>query len=177
MNRARGVKIAKHLFYLSVLLLLYVVQTTPRLFAIGGIKPIWVIPAAVVIAMWEGEFVGGLYGALAGLLCDTGSYALFGFNGFLICAACIAVGLLTIYMVRGNLLGCLAFVLAITLVRGSVDFLFAFGIWASKPGYENVWRIFLFQAIPAALYTTAVAPLVYYPLRAVDRSARKMVEA
>ena len=177
MNRTRGAKIAKHLVYMLVLVLLYVVQTTPKLFAIGGIKPIWVIPVAVVIAMQEGEFIGGLYGALAGLLCDTGSYALFGFNGLFICAACIAVGLLTIYMVQGNLLGCLAFVLAIALLRGSVDYLFAFGIWASKPGYENVWRIFLFRVIPTALYTTAVAPLIYYPLRAVDRRTRKAVEA
>ena len=85
MNRKKKAVIAaKYAAYAMILLVLYVLQTTPGLFVVYGAKPMLVVPAAIAIAMHEGELVGGLFGALAGLLCDMGSSMLFGFNGLFI---------------------------------------------------------------------------------------------
>ena len=51
----------------------YIIQTTPGLFEFFGIKPILVLPACICIAVFEGEFAGGLFGFFAGLLCDSAS--------------------------------------------------------------------------------------------------------
>lgn len=165
MNNAGALRVAKHLSYSLLLLLLYLLQTVPGLFVIFGVKPILVIPAAVVIAMLEGEFVGGIYGAAAGLLCDVGSLLLFGFNGFLTCLFCIVAGLLVTFLMRCHLGNCLLFACVIMLVRGSLEFLFAFGMW----GYESVWKLYVFGTLPLAVYSVAVTPVIFWAVRKIYR--------
>jgi cell shape-determining protein MreD len=155
----------KHVVYGVLLLLFYVIQTTPRLFEIAGVKPVWVLPLAIAVAMHEGEFTGGVYGALAGLLCDTGGFGLFGFNGFIFCLGAVAAGLLIIYLMQCNVGGCMLFVLVIMFLRGSIGYMFAYGIW----DFENVWRIYLTHTMPIAVYTAVAAMPVYYLVRTIYR--------
>lgn len=165
MNHTKLAVFLKYASYALLILLLYVLQTTPGMFAIHGITPMWVVPAAMTIAMVEGEFVGGLYGAFAGLLLDMGGVALFGFNGLFLSVCCVIAGLLVIYLLRCNLLGCLLFV-AFTLVpRGSIEYLFAYGMW----GHDNVWKLYVWVTIPTIIYTLAVTPLVYWLVRWMNR--------
>lgn len=161
MRSTKHVTVIKHVFYCLLFLLLYIVQTVPGLFQIYGVKPNLLIPAAIALAMFEGEFLGGIYGALAGLLCDMGGVLLFGFNGFLTCLYCIAVGLLIIYLMRCNPLGCVLFTALFMLSRGSLEFLFAYGMW----GYENVWKLYLYQTLPEAAYTAVVSPILFWLIR------------
>ena len=157
--------LGRHGLYIALFLLLYIWQSTPGFLAIDGSKPLWVLPAAIAVALWEGETVGGLYGAFAGLLCDISGPLVFGFNGFLTCLACIAVGLLVAYFVRCNLLSCLLFAAAFVFLRGHLEFLFAFGMW----GYDNVWRLYVSRALPTMAYTVAVSPLLYLLFRTLHR--------
>ena len=154
----------KHLWFLkyflmvALLLFLYVLQTTPRLFAIAGVKPILVVPAAVCIAMFEGDLTGGIMGALAGLLCDLGSFTLFGFNGLIVMACCGAVALLTIYLTQLKLTNALLLGFGTLLLRGLLEYFFYFQMW----GYENVHLVFWHETFPTVLYSTLmVAPLFY----------------
>ena len=153
----------KHVVYGVLLLLFYILQVTPRLFEIGGVKPVLVLPLAIAIAMHEGEFTGGIYGAFAGLLCDMGGFSLFGFNGFIFCFAAICAGLLIIYMMQCNVGGCMLFVLVAMMLRGSIGYMFAYGIWE----YDNAWRVFMIQTMPTAVYTTVAVIPIYYILRAI----------
>lgn len=165
MNSSKVLFALKHVVYSVLILILYALQTTPGLFVVGGVTPILVIPAALTIAMLEGEFVGGIYGALAGLLIDVNGVALFGYNGFIICASCVGAGLLVIYLLRCNLLGCLLFVSVTVLVRGSIEYLFAYGMW----GHENIWKLYVTVVLPAAFYTVVATPLVYGLVRWIFR--------
>lgn len=166
MSNQRVPLVLKHVVYTLVILLLYVIQTTPGLFELRGISPIWVIPAAVAISMFEGEFVGGIYGVLAGLCCDTGGFSYFGYNAIIIGFFCVVAGLVTIYLFRNNLLGCMIFVLVTLLVRGSLEFLFAYGMW----GYDNVWKIYMFTVLPTAVATLIVAPFIFVIIRKLHSS-------
>ncbi|MGI6404766.1 MAG: hypothetical protein ACOX0K_11300 [Oscillospiraceae bacterium] len=169
MKRIRYLLILKYTLYTLLLLLLYILQTTPRLFEIAGAKPMLVIPAALSIAMVEGEFVGGIYGALAGLLCDLGASVLFGFHGLLLALFCIGVGLLVIYLMHCNIRGALLFVTATMLVRGGIEYLFSYRMW----GYENVWKVFAFHILPMSLYTILVTPLLFWLIRWIYRLFQK----
>lgn len=172
MNNTKHVIFFKNLAYCVIFILLYITQTVPGLFEIRGVKPVWVVPAAVAIAMLEGEFIGGIYGALAGMLCDIGSFLLFGFYGFLTCLFCVGAGLLVIYLVRCNYLSSLLFVLIFMLIRGSLQYLFAYGMW----GYENSWKVYLYQTIPGIVYTTLVSPLVFALTRKLHKRFLRWTE-
>ncbi len=161
MNNTRYLYSIKHAVYALLLLLLYVLQTVPGLFVLFGAKPLLVIPAAIAIAIMEGEFVGGMYGAFAGLLCDMGGFSLFGFNAFFVSLCCIFAGLLVIYLMHGNLRACLLFVLLTALFCKSLEYLFAFGMWH----LESAWKIYLYSVLPMVVYTALAAIPIYYLVR------------
>ena len=169
MKRTRYLLMLKYTIYAVLLLLLYVLQTTPGLFEIAGAKPMLVVPAALSIAMLEGEFVGSLYGALAGLLCDLGASVLFGFNGLLLAVFCIGAGLLVIYLMHCDVRGALLFVTATMLVRGGIEYLFSYRMW----GYEGVWKVLVFHILPMSLYTVLVTPLLFWLIRWLYRLFQK----
>ena len=92
MNRRTKLMIAKYALYVLLMVILYVLQTDPNLFAIAGVKPVLVLPFAVCIAMFDSQLAGGLFGLLAGILCDTSSNVLFGFQSILYLLICTGWG-------------------------------------------------------------------------------------
>ena len=158
MSRVKLVLGAKYTVYVFILLLLYVLQTTPGLFVLFDAKPMLVVPAAIAIAMYEGEFAGGIYGAFAGLLSDMGSSMLFGFGGLLLAFFCIATGLLVIHLMHCNVWNAILYVAVAMLIQGSLAFLFGFGMW----GHANVWMIYVRQTLPLVGYTTVVTPVLFW---------------
>jgi len=169
MKNAKLTLTVKYAAYTLLLLILYVLQTTPGLFALFGAKPMLVVSAAIAIAMHDGEFTGGLYGAFAGLLCDMGGSMLFGFNGLFTAVFCITAGLLVIHLTYSNIGGATLFVFITMLARGGVEYLFGYGMW----GYENVEKIFLYQMLPVVIYTAAVTPLMFILVRWLHRRFEK----
>ena len=163
MKNTTHILVIKYVVYSLLLLFLYVLQTTPGLFVIFGQKPMIVVPFAICIAMFEGEFVGGLFGAFAGLLCDIAGGMLFGFNGLFVAFFCIVTGLVVIYLMHCNPGAAFFFTLITMLVRGSVEFLFGYAIW----NHPNVWRIFTNHTLPVILYTAAVAPLLFFLVKKI----------
>ena len=173
MGTKQGVRFAKHLTYIVTMVLLYVLQTTPGLLEIFGSKPNFVIPAAACIAMLEGEFVGGLYGALAGLLCDHSGYAFFGFNAIILLVACVAAGLLVIYMLRPTIVNYILLLAGVLFVKGLLDYLLNYVMW----GYSSVWMVLVYDILPGIIYTLAVSPLVYYLYGWVFRKFQERLES
>lgn len=159
MDNKNLIKIGKHIIYSVLLLFLYVLQTTPGLFSIYGIKPILTITAAIAIAMYEDEVVGGIYGMAAGLLCDTGGNSLFGFNAMLMMSFCALIALLTIHLFQNTMINMLFFSVIVYFIRGSLEFVFSLGIW----GYENVSRYYIHKTLPVMVYSLCLIPL-FYPL-------------
>ncbi|MCI8650115.1 MAG: hypothetical protein HFG20_08370 [Anaerotruncus sp.] len=160
MTNKRGVYVAKYTAYFFVLVCLYVLQTTPSFMAVFGIKPNLVIPAAICIAMLEGEFTGGLYGALAGALCDLGDFCIFGFNAIILLIACVLAGLMVIYMLRATVLNFVLLAFGALLARTLLDYLLNYYMW----GYEGVWMVLVYKMLPTVIYSAAAAPVSYYLL-------------
>lgn len=149
----------RYVVYAALFLTLYVLQNTPSLFSVYGVKPILLIPAAVVFAMYEGEFVGGVFGALAGMLCDLGGSFLFGFDAILTLIFSAVSGLLTIYLLRRNLRNAFMMVFVSMLIRCCLTYFFMYHIWQ----YEDVVSIFWDSTLWVILYSTLLTP-VYFVL-------------
>ena len=63
-------QITKWVCYALLMLLCTVLQTLPGLFRLGEPKPLWLLPLALAVAVEEGEFAGGIFGAVCGLMWD-----------------------------------------------------------------------------------------------------------
>lgn len=171
MNNTNRVLAVQYTVYSLLLLLLYVLQTTPSTLTMRGTGPNLVVPAAIAIAMFEGEFVGGIFGMAAGLLCDLSGPLLFGFNGFFVGIFCILAGLLIIYLLRCNLPCCLLFVMVALLARGSIEFLFAYGMW----GHDGVGQIYMRYTLPTVVYSLVFTPLLFWLIRRLHNAFTAML--
>jgi hypothetical protein len=72
-----------------------------------------------------------------------------------------------------NVGGCMLFVFIAMMSRGSIGYMFAYGIW----NYDDAWRIFMTQTLPTAVYTAFITAPVYYLLRGIFRRFEKELEA
>ena len=54
--------------YTRLMLLCTVLQTMPGLFQLGAAKPLYLLPLALAVSVFEGEFAGAIFGAVCGLM-------------------------------------------------------------------------------------------------------------
>ena len=108
--------ILKWAVYSFVLLLLYTLQASPALFSIHGIKPVFVIPMAVSVALFENEAGAGAFGLAAGLLWDFSAGKLFGFYGMALMVCCVCISLIWGYGSSAVSFGKLMLVLIYTVL-------------------------------------------------------------
>lgn len=153
--------ILKNVLYTLLVLLCYVAQETPRLLTVAGVRPVVVIGAVVAIAMVEGEFAGGLFGLLAGLLCDTAAFHFFGVASIFFLVLGTAAGLLIIYLVQSNLRSAFLITGSFALAYLFASHYFIYGIW----GYEGAARLLLIQTLPSVLYTALWGTLLFALVR------------
>lgn len=133
------------------------------LFFLFGVRPIWVLPFAVAISMCEDVVSAAVFGSLSGLLCDLGSQALFGFNGLLVLCGCVAISLLSFFLIKVNWKSALLLGGALAAIRALLEFFFFYLIW----GYENIQLIFIHSVLPIFIYTTVLTPLFLLLIRKI----------
>lgn len=153
MRRRYLILSVKYIVYGILLVLLFVLQSTPHFLSIHGVKPLLVIPFAVSIAMFERETVGGFFGAIAGVLCDYGSPFLFGFNSIFLTVEMVLVGFSISYFLRLTKLNCCLLTFAACFLRSFFEFLFEYAIW----GYPGISAVFLSKVVYMTLFTVVFA--------------------
>jgi len=156
-HQKKLLKATKYGIYGLFLLGIYVLQTTPDFLQVFGIKPQLILPAVICIAMYEGEFIGGLFGVLGGLLCDMASNAIFGFYSIQLLVICVTVGLLIIYLIKNNELNALLLCAGVLLYFAVTEYFFYFGMW----NYEGSWILLFRKMLPTAIYSLLFAPFFY----------------
>lgn len=156
--KVRKNQILKHLFYSLLLLALYIIQTTPHLLAVGGVKPMTTIGGVVAIALLEKEEVGAVYGIIGGLLCDVSGFVLFGFNTLMLFIWCVIIGLLATHYLKPRLITYMLLVAAVTFSVLGLQFVFIYGIW----GLQSLVYLFMQNVAWITLYTLLISPLIYF---------------
>lgn len=148
----------KYLSYFGIFLGLYLIQTMPTFLSIAGIKPCLLIPAAVAVAMHDGEFIGGIFGAVAGLFMDMQEVSLFGFNSAILLINGVIVGLVVIYYMQNKRLNFILLTSAIMGLKILITHFFGYSIW----DYDRTWIILVEKRVPTIIYTLLVAAVFYH---------------
>lgn len=162
----------KYFLYGVIILLLFILQSTPGFMQFYGVKPMLVIPAAICIAIYEGEFIGAILGAFGGMLCDMSAYTFFGFFSITLFLYCIATGLFIIYLMKNDLKSGVILCSAYLFAIGLIEFIFYYALW----GYEGSHIILFASVLPRAVYSTALVPIFYYGIGAIWRGFNERIE-
>ncbi len=170
-GRKRMLTAGKYLLYFVLLVLLYVLQATPGFLAVRGIKPFLVVPAVIAIAIYEGEFIGALYGALGGMLCDMGASTFYGFYTITLFLYCTGVGLVLIYLMKNNVQSAVICCLGYVGIMGLIEYIFYYLLYA----YPGSWQVLLFFLLPRALFTGLMMPLFYLGERALFQRFEELI--
>lgn len=161
-------RIIKFSVYTLIIFVLYILQSTPGFFEVGGAAPIFVLPACVCLSVYEGETSGGVFGFFAGLLCDCAAETVFGFNALFFMLLCAGAGLLFIYVLRRSVLNVMLISLSAIFVRSLLEFFFSFVLY-DYPGLA----MFFYTVIAPQVALTAIFSL---PLCLLFRSLHSRFE-
>lgn len=159
----------KWVVYTLLLLLFYVLQTTPLLFQIRGIKPVLIVPYVICIALFENEAAAAAFGVAGGLFWDISGNTAFGYKAIILMCCCIAVSLLVMYLMRNNLLNALFFVAVVMVIEELLTFFLYYFLW----GYKNSYIILLKYTLPTICYTIIIVVPVYAVTKAVAKKFNK----
>ena len=169
-TRTRRLFILKNLIYTLALILAYILQETPGAFVIAGVRPNLVIAAVVAAAMTEGEFSGGLYGLLGGILSDTAAFHIFGAGSILFTVLGCGCGLVTNYLIRSNWRTAVLMNAVFAFIYGTVSHYLIYAMW----GYDGSDMLFLTKTLPSVVYTAAFGVLFYFAAQYHDRHFKQL---
>lgn len=155
----------KWAIYYFLLIIVYSLQTTPRLFEIFSVKPILLLPLVVCVCMYEGVMCSTVYAMIAGFLWDISSDKLFGFNAVILLCCGMLISLVCIFYLRTKLVNSLGFCLITALLQGFLDFIFYYAIW----DYSNVSIVFVQYILPSIAYTIILTPIFYFIIRTISQ--------
>ncbi|CDZ23390.1 putative membrane protein [[Clostridium] cellulosi] len=162
----RRFNILKWCVYALAILILTVIQMQAAFYPrIMDCTPLFAIPAVLAIAMFENETAAGIYGIFAGLIWDSGTGRVFGFNAlFLMCFA-IAASLLFEYLLNNTPLSAMLLTAIITIIHEIITWFFFYFMTGD--------RDFLFAFLHIILPTTALTLIftlpIYYGVRFINQ--------
>ena len=152
-------QITKWVCYALLMLLCTVLQTLPGLFRLGEAKPLWLLPLALAVAVEEGEFAGGIFGAVCGLMWDWLAGRTVGMLALELLLLCFALSVLVQVYLQGSTWNFALISTGTALVVLSLDWLFFYYM----PGYSWALSRWLTFVLPSAMMTL-VPSLVLFSL-------------
>lgn len=159
----------KWCIYSLLLLLFYVLQTTPAVLSIAGVKPMLLIPLAVCAACFEQPLASGIFGLFCGLFTDAASDYLLGFNALILMLSCVVISLIHTNFLKSKLFNTLVSGGCVLLIQRALDYLFYYSIWGLDPhGY-----ILLHQILPCAGYSLVLCIPIFYLSRLLFKKLQK----
>ena len=148
--------------YILLLVVCTVLQTMPGLFQFGAAKPLWLLPLALAVAVFEGEFAGAVFGAVCGLMWDWLAGRTVGMLALELLLLCFAVSAVMQLYFKNSAVNFALIASAAALLVLTLDWLFFYYM----PGYAGAGERFLWVVLPSALMTAPGSWLLH---RAVQR--------
>ncbi len=156
--------VMKGLFYTLLLIVALVLQQALPALSPWQVRPLTLLPFAILIALFEGAQWGGIYGFLAGMLCDWLNVYTISFYAIIAMILGVIVGIFVEYSMRKNILTATALLLlGLIFVQGTF---FLFYLWIPK---RATLQALLSVTLPEVLYSVVVAVPLYMIVRLVFR--------
>ncbi len=166
MNVQTKIKTKRYLMYALIIFLAHILQNIVPIFPeSASVRPILLISVAVCIAMFEGELVGAVAGAFAGILWDTVTVTADGYNALYLMIACAVCGVLLRIFMRNN-------IITYFIMNSSIMFIYLVSyvlFFITARGIDGGGQVFLRYYLPMGIYSFILTPLWYYLIRTVYR--------
>lgn len=173
MSDRNRMKTIRFFAYGIELLALFVLQETPGLIpAVFGSRPVLVLPAALSIAMFEGQTASMAFGIAGGVLIDFGLSSMLGFHALLLAAGCYLISLVAANLFQTNFLTAML----LAALAAAAVFLLQWVFFFVLSGYAHAGYALWAHYLPMFCYTAAFVPLVYYFNRALALQIRSKEE-
>ena len=133
-------------------------QMAPRFFpVILEARPTPLILLVIGVALFEGPRIGGIIGAIAGLLWDLYTFRVFGLHAMLLMIIGVTVGLLVQLVLRTNFLSGMLLCVCGVLTHTLLEWLLCYVLFLHDESVTVLWNVYL----PNAVYTIVLSPFVY----------------
>lgn len=166
-KRSRS-QLLKWVCYALLALLCAVLQTTPGLFQLDAAKPLYLLPLALAVAVFENAFSGAVFGAVLGLLWDWLAGRTVGMLALELLLLCFAVSVLVQLYLQVNPGNFAAVSTATALVVLSLDWLFFYYM----PGYTGAALRYVTFVLPGAVLTIPAALLAFWLVQRIHDGFR-----
>lgn len=156
---------AKWALYFLILLVAVTAQTTPGFLTLGQVRPIFILPVCLAVAVCEGEYAGAFFGAVGGLLWDYTAGRVAGLLAIGLMVVCFTAAILVQLYLRTSAMNFILVSGCACLLVTGVDFLFYY----LMPGYAGAAQRYFGVILPMTVFTAALSPLAMLAVRAVFR--------
>jgi rod shape-determining protein MreD len=150
--------------YGLLLLLCTVLQTTPGLLQFGQAKPLFILPLCIAVAAFEGEFAGGLFAIVGGLMWDYVAGRTVGLLTLFLLMVCFFLSVSVQLYLKNSLWNLVLLGGAAALLILSIDWLFFYYM----PGYSGSMGRYVWYVLPSAGLSMPVEALLCVAVRAIS---------
>ena len=144
-------QVAKYSIFVLAVFVLYILQSTPGFLAVFGIKPVFMLPFCMVLAMMDESWHTLFVYVTAGLLTDLSSGRIVGVFSILLLLMCFVAVISVKFFFKPNLRNIYSYTFLAMVIMLSLDFFFSFmfGHYTGKLFYyiKNVLIISGYSAV------------------------------
>ena len=158
------------ILYFLMLIVSYVYMTTAPL---NLRTPLFVIPIAMCISMFEEPFDAAIIGCVSGLLLDSAQGTIVGLSGIIMLWCCLISSLLFRFFMRRYIMSIMLVNLAAVLIQGIIHYFFYYAIWE----YDTSFSILLREFLPVMIYTEIAVIPFYFIINMLVKHLGVIVES
>ena len=144
-------QVAKYSIFVLAVFLLYILQSTPGFMTVFGIKPVFMLPFCIVLAMTDETWPSLIVYITGGMLTDLSSGRIVGVYSILLMLMCFMAVLSVKFFFKPNLRNIYLYTFLAMVIMLSLDFFFSFmyGHYTGKLFYyiKNVLIISGYSAV------------------------------
>ena len=147
-------------------------QGTPGFLSVFGIRPVFLIPFCIILAMLEEENYAIIVYVMAGLLFELSAGRIVGLYTIPLIIACMICMIMVKFIFQPNYRNSMAMCFISTFIILSLDFFFNYIL----PGHRGIFIIFIKTVLLTSIYSTLFSVLYFKIIVAVQNRFKKYNE-
>ena len=165
-------KTIKYVLLCLVVFVLFILQGTPGFLSVFGVKPVFLIPFCINLAMLEEENYTLVVYVMAGLLFELSAGRVVGLYTIPLIIACSISMIMVKFIFQPNYRNSMAMSFISTFIILSLDFFFNYII----QGHKGVFIIYFKTVLLCSVYSTLFSVLYYKIIVAIKARFKKYNE-
>lgn len=162
-------KIIKYVLLCLCVFFLYILQGTPGLLEIWGIKPVFLIPFCINLAMLEEEGYTYVVYVIAGMLMELSAGRIIGFYTIPLILVCSGCSFVVRVLFKPNYRNTIALSFVSTFLILTMDFFFQYML----PGHSGIFIVYFKTVFMSSCYSMLFSVLYYKIITAVQNKFKR----